>query len=235
MSASGLQGLLFALIIRPLLWVLIGLRVRNRERLPTKGPAVVVANHNSHLDTVVLLCLVRARALRLYRPAAAADHFMKPGLVGWIARTVLRILPIDRSGIGANEALKPVAEALERGEIVVLFPEGTRGEPEHLARFRRGIAVLVEMFPDVPVVPVFIYGLGRALPRGTSLLVPFFCDVAVGEALDLSATRRAEVPTVIAEAVQALGKDLHVDWHEGSDTDLDTGQDPPDTDIPGDR
>lgn len=216
MGGAPIRQILFALLIRPLLWFAVGLRVRNRRGLPASGPAIVVANHNSHLDTLVLLSLAPARALPQYRPAAAADHFLKPGFVGWVARTVLRILPIDRSGVGAEKALAPVFEAIERGEVVVLFPEGTRGEPESLARFRRGVALLVEKYPDVPVVPVFLHGLGRALPRDTRLLVPFFCDVVVGERLTLAGHPTGDIPEILARVVSDLGEGLQVGWHEGS-------------------
>ncbi len=219
MTSALIQRFIFAVIINPALWLLIGLRVRNRHGLPLRGPAIIVANHNSHLDTIVLMSLVPGHALKRYRPAAAADHFMKPGFVGFMARNILRILAIDRSGTGAQTALEPVTQAITDGEIVILFPEGTRGEPEHRARFRRGIAMLVEAHPDVPVIPVFIYGLGRALPKGSSLLVPFFCDVVVGEPMDLRDHRPRDMPNAIGQAVDALGAGLHVDWQQGSSTD----------------
>jgi 1-acyl-sn-glycerol-3-phosphate acyltransferase len=74
-----------------------------------------------------------------------------------------------------------MAAALERGEILLLYPEGSRGEPEQLSRFKSGISRLVERCPETPIVPVYMYGLGKALPRGEFLLVPFFCDVIIGE------------------------------------------------------
>ncbi len=217
------QRLLFMLIVRPLLWLLIGFRVRNRHALPAEGPAIVVANHNSHLDTLVLLSLVPGKALRHYLPAAAADTFLKPGFVGWAARRILNILPVDRSHVGADQALAPVRDALKQGKIIVLFPEGTRGEPERLARFRLGIAMLIKEFPEVPVTPVFIYGLGRALPRGTSILVPFFCDIAVGPPLLLADRPPREIASEIGRTIAALGEGLRVEWQEGPTAGEDIG------------
>jgi 1-acyl-sn-glycerol-3-phosphate acyltransferase len=172
--------LFFALIVRPGLLLLTGFRAIGRERLPTGGPAVVAANHNSHLDVVALMSLFPLRLLHSIRPVAAADHFLKPGPVGWLARNILNIIPIDRSGKGAEAVLGPVREALGRGDIVIIFPEGTRGEPEVMQKFRRGATVLAEASPGMPFVPVHLHGLGKSLPRGDWRFVPFSAEARVG-------------------------------------------------------
>lgn len=191
-----LKHLFFWLVVRPLVLVVLGLNVRRRELLPEHGPAILVANHNSHLDTMVLMTLLPARLLPRVRPVAAADYFLRNRLMAWFSLNVIGILPVRRKGPRDPKGLghpkdtapgsDPLAEAdaaLGRGEVVILFPEGTRGEPEALAELKSGVAYLALGHPEAPLVPVFLHGLGKSLPKGAFVPVPFFCDVFVGEPL----------------------------------------------------
>jgi len=175
--------LFFALLVKPFVLIILGVNIKRPEWLPRRGPAILVANHNSHLDTVVLISLFPLRMLHAVRPVAAADYFLCNSLLAWFALRVIGIIPLSRSGrtFGHEHPLAPCVRALERGDILILFPEGTRGEPERRARFKSGVAHLAKCRPDVPVVPVFMRGLGKALPRGEALFVPWICDISVGE------------------------------------------------------
>lgn len=179
-----LRYLWFLLIVKPVVLLVIGLGVRNHKELLASTPAIIVANHNSHLDTMVLMSLFPMNMLRQLRPVAAADYFLKNKLLSWFAIKIIGIIPIERSpGKSRDELLAGCYKSLEKGDILILFPEGTRGQPEELAAFKSGIAHLAKRFHDVPVIPVFMHGLGKTLPRGEYLPVPFFCDVVVGTPL----------------------------------------------------
>jgi 1-acyl-sn-glycerol-3-phosphate acyltransferase len=167
-----LRFLFFAVVVRAVVLVALGLTVRHRERLPKDGPAVLAGNHNSNLDALAILSLMPLRLLPKF------------SLRGWFADQIVGIIPVERgSGKEGGNPLLLAEQALDRGEILVIFPEGTRGEPETLQAFKKGIGHLAKARPKVPIVPVFMHGLGKALPRGSALLVPFNVTVSVGEAL----------------------------------------------------
>lgn len=226
-----LRWLFFWLVVRPVVLVGLGLNVRHRERLPAAGPAIVVANHNSHLDTMVLMTLLPSHLLPRVHPVAAADYFLRNRLLAWFALRIVGIIPIERRPAVAPPAAAPaepsaaptpgaprpdvlaaVAAALERGDVVILFPEGSRGEPERLAELKSGVARLVERFPAVPVIPIFLHGLGKALPRGSALPVPFFCDVFVGEPVPWRGDRKTYVEELRGR-MQELAAEGHLaEW-----------------------
>ena len=176
-----LRILFVVLVAKPIIVFWLGLTVRHRERLPTRGPAIIAANHNSHLDTVALLSLFPLEDVPNVRPVAAADYFMKPGFMRWFSPNVIGIIPVSRGGV--VEGVDPLAEcyaALDRGEILLIFPEGSRGEPEKMAELKSGISFIAKRFPTVPVIPVFMRGLGKSMGKGTFIPIPFFVDVFIG-------------------------------------------------------
>ena len=188
-----LKTLFFLLIIRPLLLLLSGIRAEGSERLPHRGPAILVANHNSHLDTLALMSLFPSATLPRVRPVAARDYFYATPLRRFVAERLVGILPLERRGVKKREGhhpLEPLAEALDRGEILIIYPEGSRGEPGKLRPFKSGFAHLAKMRPHVPVIPVEIQGTDRALPKDEALWVPFIIDIHIGEACYYNGTVR---------------------------------------------
>jgi 1-acyl-sn-glycerol-3-phosphate acyltransferase len=195
-------GLMLA--VRPVARLLFGLDVIGKEKLPTAGPAIVAANHNSHVDTVVLLCLFPSKLLPKLRPVAAADHFDKGGFGSWFSKNIIGIIPIKRGGASRSEdVLLGAKEALARGEILVVFPEGSRGEPEEMTRFKTGVARLVEAHPETAVTPVYLQGAGRSLPKDAKLLVPFNTTAVVGDALTWNGSHHGFVD-LLREKIEAL-------------------------------
>jgi 1-acyl-sn-glycerol-3-phosphate acyltransferase len=176
----------FNLFIRPLVFFYLGVNIRRRNLLPKKGPAILVANHNSHLDTMLLMIACPSSLLEHLRPAAAGEYFLSTPARRWFSKNVLNIIPVWRNKEDRGENTDPLAsidQALDEGSAVIFFPEGSRGEPEQMTNFKRGIAILASRHPDVPIVPIFLQGAGRALPKGEGMVVPFLLDMFVGEHL----------------------------------------------------
>lgn len=184
-----LKILFFALFVKPLVLIGLGLNIVNRAKLPQHGPAVIVANYTSHLDTLVLMSLYPLTTLNKIRPVAAADYFMKNKFMRWFSTKCIDIIPIDRQVMKAPDAIfAECHQALEQNEILILFPEGTRSATEERDfKLKRGVHLMLVKYPATPVVPVILRGLGKALPKGEALFVPFNCDVLVGDILTYTA------------------------------------------------
>jgi 1-acyl-sn-glycerol-3-phosphate acyltransferase len=217
-----LQSLFFLLLIKPLVTIVLGINIKRANLLPDKGPAVFLANHNSHLDTVVLMSLYPLKTLSKIRPVAAADYFLKNRLFAWFALHIMGIIPLNRSGrnTDCSHPLASCVDALDRGEILILFPEGTRGEPEVRSRLKSGVAHLAKARPEIPIVPVFMHGLGKALPRGEALFVPYICDIIVDDPICWNNDRGAYMQTLQCR-MDGLAAEMHSMhyWPEDDDED----------------
>jgi 1-acyl-sn-glycerol-3-phosphate acyltransferase len=135
---------------------LFGLRATGRENVPDQGALMMVSNHLSHLDVLVLGILLR-------RPL---NYVARSTLFFWPLGVFIRSLgafPIQREGIGA-QGLKETLKRLRSGGIVTLFPEGTRTRNGELGELKAGIALLAAK-ARVPILPVAIAGSFEAWPR----------------------------------------------------------------------
>lgn len=138
------------------------------------GPSIFIANHASHLDTVVIYESLPARIQRRLFFGAAQDRWFLKGqkktvLKPWYQSMVLGNFPIMRGG--GRKALSYAAELLGQGEHVFLFPEGTRATGDALGQFRHGVSILA-LQEDVAVVPLYLAGLRALQPKGSRRIVP---------------------------------------------------------------
>jgi len=195
-------------VVRPVLWLFLGLEVRNAARLPKDGPAILVANHNSHFDALAILSILDLPLLAQAHPIGAEDYFFKTAFLRMFSRWCLGIVPLTRTmtkdGVRARDPFEEVVGALDRGSIVIFFPEGSRGGAGRVGLFKRGIAALAKRCPGVPIVPLYLAGFSKVLPKGSSFPLPMLCSISVGEAIVES---HPALPETLRRRVVALGGD----------------------------
>jgi 1-acyl-sn-glycerol-3-phosphate acyltransferase len=144
------------------------LKVTGEENTPRYGPFIVISNHQSSLDIVaVALALKRALTHSHMWPWAKTEiEKGKEGPMGWALWKVFGVIPIDREKKDHSEAILKSLKVLRRGELVFVFPEGSRGKPRELKPFQFGVANLARAAP-APILPVAVYK--RDEDRGISV------------------------------------------------------------------
>jgi len=161
------------------------LRVRGTRHVPPTGPALLIANHQSFFDPVLIGIAARRRLSYLARKTLFDNRFF-----AFLIDT-LNAVPIDQDGVG-KEGIKTILAQLQQGRAVVVFPEGERTEDGKMLPLKPGISLLIKRV-EAPIIPIGIAGAHAAWPRHQLLPVPapLFLPpwagtmaVAVGPALD---------------------------------------------------
>ncbi len=155
--------------------VMFGLRIEGQEHIPKTGAAILAANHLSFLDPVVIGVAVR-------RPIhfMAKEELFRFPLTAWFLRAY-QAFPVGRRKADV-QAIRQAVSVLQEGEIVLIFPEGTRGDGRRLGPAKPGIG-LIAARTHAPVVPAFHRGTERALPRGAWIPRPHRVTVRFGPPL----------------------------------------------------
>ncbi|WP_341999982.1 1-acyl-sn-glycerol-3-phosphate acyltransferase [Microbacterium sp. LWH7-1.2] len=189
-----------------------------RRNIPAEGAAILASNHLSFVDSIFL-------PLMLDRPVvflAKSDYFTGKGLRGWATRMFFKgtgQLPIDRSGGKASEAsLNTGLQVLGSGDLLGIYPEGTRSPDGKLYRGRTGIARMA-LEAHVPVVPVVMVDTDTMMPIGTTIPRIVRVGIVVGEPLDFSRFQGMEgdryilrsITDEIMVALQRLGEQEYED------------------------
>ena len=206
------------IVVVPATSALFRLRWRHLDRIPASGPAIVAVNHLSHADPFVV-----ARAIwnsgRVPHFLAKESLFELP-VAGRIL-TAAGQIPVQRSTAIAAQSLGAAVAALRRGEVVVIYPEGTVTRDDEFWPMvpKTGIARLIRQLPDVPVIPMGQWGVQDALDVYRRRLRPFprkTVTVSVGEPIDVGQyVSGAETPEsvrrladVVMRAVRAEVADI---------------------------
>jgi 1-acyl-sn-glycerol-3-phosphate acyltransferase len=182
---SAISCLLWRLVTRFYLTVAHRLEIHGRENLPKRSPFVLVANHASHLDAIILGGILPLRFVGAVFPIAAGDTFFTKRSSSIFATACMNALPIWRKNCGAH-SLQDLRERLLNGaSVYILFPEGTRTRTGEMGNFKPGLGRLVAQ-TNIPVVPCYLRGTFDALPPSGSIPRWKKIRVSIGQPLSFA-------------------------------------------------
>jgi len=185
--------------------VLTGAQARWYGCPPKAEQRIYFANHQSHADLVMIWAALPKELRSITRPIAAKDYWTKSPFKKWITTAVFNAIYVDRARTADQDPLEPLIDALERGDSIIIFPEGTRGNAEEPQPFKAGLFNLAQKFPHVVLVPAWIDNIQRVMPKGEVVPVPILCSVTFGAPVQLGeGEERREFLDRARQAVIAL-------------------------------
>jgi len=168
-----------------LIRVLTGSQARWYGCPPKAEQRIYFANHQSHADLVLIWAALPKDLRSITRPIAARDYWTKTPFKQWITTAVFNAIYVSRERTADQDPLEPLFEALDKGDSIVLFPEGTRGHAEEPAAFKSGLYNLTQKYPHVVLIPAWINNVQRVMPKGEVVPVPVLCSVTFGAPVKL--------------------------------------------------
>jgi 1-acyl-sn-glycerol-3-phosphate acyltransferase len=190
MKLAEAAGLLLTFIAR----LITGAQGHWHGSPPKAEQRIYFANHQSHFDWVLIWAALPGDLRAVTRPIAARDYWTSSPLKLWITREIFNAIYVSRTRTKGGPAdgtddqedpLEPLVDALNNGDSLVIFPEGTRGSQGDPQPFKSGLYHLAEQFPSVQLIPAWIDNVQRVMPKGEVVPVPILCSVTFGAPLQL--------------------------------------------------
>jgi 1-acyl-sn-glycerol-3-phosphate acyltransferase len=201
----NLRATVMSVFLLGLVRLLTGAQARWHGCPPKAEQRIYFANHQSHADLVLIWAALPQELRSITRPIAAKDYWTASNFKRWITTEVFNAVYVERERKGDEDPLQPLVNALESGDSLILFPEGTRGHGEDPQPFKSGLYNLAQRFPGVVLVPAWIHNVQRVIPKGEVVPVPVLCSVTFGQPVALGADEpRADFLARAREAVMAL-------------------------------
>jgi len=150
------------------------------------APRVYFANHASHLDFVLIWSALPPSSRRRARPVAGRDYWDAGAIRRLVAGRIFHAVLVDRGTArpgGALRSLAAMTDALDRGDSLIVFPEGTRSRDGRIGAFKSGLYHLARRRPEVDLIPVLLQNTDRILPRGEVVPVPLLSHLVFGPAM----------------------------------------------------
>jgi len=182
---AAMRAKLMSWFLLGLIRVLTGSQARWYGCPPKAEQRIYFANHQSHADLVMIWAALPKELRAVTRAIAAKDYWTKTPFRQWITRSVFNVIYVSRDRSSDEDPLEPLCEALQHGDSIILFPEGTRGSADEPQPFKAGLYNLAQRFPNVVLVPAWINNVQRVMPKGEVVPVPVLCSVTFGAPMQL--------------------------------------------------
>ncbi len=182
MTRADAMGMLISFVAR----LITGAQGHWKGCPPKAEQRIYFANHQSHLDWVLIWAALPSELRGTTRPIAARDYWTAGKFKHWLTREVFHAVYVSRQRTDDQDPLEPLVDALQQGDSLVIFPEGTRSNLGQPQPFKSGLFHLAEQFPQVPLVPAWIDNVQRVMPKGEVVPVPILCTVTFGAPLTLA-------------------------------------------------
>ncbi|MCC6276494.1 MAG: AMP-binding protein [Oligoflexia bacterium] len=202
---NGLRLLVHGLLLRPLMKIMFGLRVKNIP--PSDWTNIIITpNHSSHLDLPTVLSSLPLNQVNRTYAVAADDYFFDHPLKAWLVRLFFNAIPFERKA-RIDKGFKVCLEILAEGGNLVIFPEGTRSVTGQLAPFKPGVGLLLAGRP-YKALPCRLRGVYEAFPKGAPLPKPGHVEIRFGELQSFAsyADQTSSYPTISQQLQQAVEK-----------------------------
>ena len=174
--------IIYSFFWKNFLKIFIGLKYVNEKTLKNKKQFILIANHNSHMDTMAIMSAIPSRYIHKVHPIAARDFFggslFKKILMRYLVNATL--IQRDRDDPN-NDPIDSMDKMLKKSRSLILFPEGSRGIPGVMAKFKKGLGYLIQRNPEINVIPVYLDNVYKTLPRGKNLILPYNCSIKFGD------------------------------------------------------
>lgn len=199
--------IVYSIFWKNFLKIFIGLKYVNEKTLKNKKQFILIANHNSHMDTMAIMSAIPSRYIHKVHPIAARDFFggslFKKILMRYLVNATL--IQRDRDD-PENDPIDSMDKMLKKSRSLILFPEGSRGVPGVMTKFKKGLGYLIQRNPEIKVIPVYLDNVYKTLPRGKNLILPYNCSIKFGDPIQFKSMEMEDILLSSEKAMQNLMK-----------------------------
>jgi 1-acyl-sn-glycerol-3-phosphate acyltransferase len=199
--------IVYSIFWKTFLKIFIGLKYVNEKTLKNKKQFILIANHNSHMDTMAIMSAIPSRYIHKVHPIAARDFFggslFKKILMRYLVNATL--IQRDRDD-PENDPIDSMDKMLKKSRSLILFPEGSRGVPGVMTKFKKGLGYLIQRNPEINVIPVYLDNVYKTLPRGKNLILPYNCSIKFGDPIQFKSMEMEDILLSSEKAMQNLMK-----------------------------